>query len=258
MDFRDPRLHVFRHFPAVLARQHHRSSDDRLPAVERRSAGAKFRSRFHFGNVLNQNRLDRAAEPQRKLADFLRAVHAADGANRELLSTPADDPATRILSILRHEVRQIAEGHASGCQRLRPGLDHELPFVPAALVDLRDAGYRAQERLDGVFLDFAEFQKLIEFRRGLVRGVGAILDVVIKDFAETRADRRKLRGCARRQALQHTLQTFGDQLPRAIDIGAIPEIQRDLRETELRQRPHFLHSRQARHFKLNWLRDELF
>ena len=62
-------------------------------------------------------------------------------------------------------------------------MNHELLFVTAAFIDLGDAWHGSEQRLDRVFLDFAQLNQLIQFVRRLVFRIGAILNVVVKYFA---------------------------------------------------------------------------
>ena len=62
----------------------------------------------------------------------------------------------------------------------------------------------------------------------------------------------------RRQSLQHALQALGHELARAVNIRAVLELDRHLREAELRQRTHFVHAGQTGQSNLDRLRDEFF
>jgi hypothetical protein len=57
---------------------------------------------------------------------------------------------------------------------------------------------------------------------------------------------------------QHSLQTLGDQLTGAVNVRAVLELKRHLRETEFRDGTHFLDTRQTGEFTLERLRDKLF
>ena len=81
--------------------------------------------------------------------------------------------------------------HAHLGQRIGFGLNDELLFVTAALVDFGDAWHSAKQWLDDIFLDFAQLDQLIQFRRGFVLRVGTVIDAVVKNFPEARADRRE-------------------------------------------------------------------
>src|SRR5439155_12795002 len=81
---------------------------------------------------------------------------ATNRANRELFSAPADDAAARVLNVLGDKVGQFAERHIHVGERFRLGLNDELLFVAAALVDFGDARHGAQKWLDNVFLDLAQ------------------------------------------------------------------------------------------------------
>jgi hypothetical protein len=57
---------------------------------------------------------------------------------------------------------------------------------------------------------------------------------------------------------EYSLQTLGDKLTRAINVRAVFELQRHLREPELREGTHFFHAGQTGDFAFDGLRDELF
>ena len=156
------------------------------------------------------------------------------------------------------QVGQFAERHVHVREHVRLGLNDELLFVAAALVDFGDARHGAQKWLDDVFLDFAQFDQLLQFGGGFVCRVGAILDVVIKNFAQARADRSEFCRRARRQFFQNALQTLRHKLAGAKNVRAISEVQSNLRKAKLRQRTHLFHSRQAGHFDFNRPSHELF
>lgn len=63
---------------------------------------------------------------------------------------------------------------------------------------------------------------------------------------------------AGRQLFQHALQPFGDKLAGTINIRAILELKRHLRQAELRDGTHLLDARQSGEFAFDGLRDELF
>ena len=174
------------------------------------------------------------------------------------MATAADNSAARILNILRDQISQFAKRHVYARKLFGVGMNNKLPFITPAFVDLGDARHRAQQRLDRVFLEFAQLNQLLQFRRRFVFCVGAILHVVVKDFAQAGADRRKLRPRARWQFFENALQTLGHQLTRAKNICAVLEVQRHLRQAELRERSHLLHPGKSGHFDFNAVRDELF
>ena len=258
LNFGDARLDALGHFPAVLAGEHHRRADDRFVAVERRRPGAELRSGLYFGHVFDEQRLDAAPNLSGRLAmssalfTRLTARMVSCFAPRLMMPPPA------FSTFCADEFGQFAERHAHCGERVGLGLNDELLFVAAALVDFGDARHGAEQRLDDVFLDFAQLDQLLQFRRRFVRRIGAVLDVVVKNFAEAGADRREFGQSTRRQSFQHALQPLGDKLARAIDVRAVLELQRHLREAELRQRTHFLHARQTGQFAFDRLRDEFF
>ena len=257
MNLRDARLHAFGDVTAVLSREHHRGSDDGFVAVEGRGAGAEARSGFDVGHIPDQDRLHARAEFQGQGGDFLRVADPAHRANGELLAASADDAPARILDVLGDQVRQFAESHTHGFERAGLGLNHELPLVAAAAVDLRDAADAAQQGPDGVLLNLTQLDELLQFGGGLVRGAREVADAVIKNLSKAGADGRELRRSSRGQSLKHALQPFRSELTRAVDVRILAEVQGHLRETELRQGPHFLHPRQTRHLAFDDLGDEL-
>ena len=187
----DARLHALGHFAAVLAGEHHRRADDRLVAVERGRAGAELRSGLHFGHVFDEQRLHAGAEFERQVGDVLGVVHAAHGADGELLSPRLMMPPPAFSTFCATRSASSLNVMPTCVERIGLGLDDELPLVAAALVDFRDARHGAEQRLDDVFLDFAQLDQLLQFRRGFVRRVGAVLDAVVENFAEAGADGRE-------------------------------------------------------------------
>ena len=178
----DAGLDPFRHVAAVLAREHHSRADDRLVAIEGRRPGAELGPGLYLGHVFDQKRLDPGAEFERQVGDIFRVIHAAQSADGELLSAAADDAAACILDVLRDKVGQFAESHAHLGQRIGFGLDDELLFVAAALVDFGDARHSAKQWLDHIFLDFAQLDQLLQFRRGFIFRVGTVIRRCSKKF----------------------------------------------------------------------------
>ena len=258
LNLSDARLDPFGHLAAVLAGEHHRRANDRLVAVERGRPGAEFGPGLYFGHVFDEERRDAGAKFERQIGNVLRIVHATHGADGELFTATADDAAAGILNVLRDNVGQFTERHAHIGQRIGFGLHDELLFVAAALVDVRDARHSAEQRLDDVFLDFAQLDQLLQFGRRFILCVGPIIDAVVEDFSQARADGREFGKRARRQLFQHTLQTLGNKLACPVDVCAILKLDRHLREAEFRQRAHFFHAGQASERNFDGLRDEFF
>ncbi len=198
-------------------------------AVERARAGAEFCADLDFGHVLHQQRFHGGAKFQRQILNLLSVAHTADGSNRELFAATADNAATGVLHVLGDEAGQFAERHVNVGQRFGLGLNDELPFIAAALVDFGDARHGAQQGFDDVFLNFAQFDELFQLGGRFVGRVGTILDVVIKNFTQARADGRKFRTRAGRQFFQDALQTFSHKLAGAKNVRPVSEIQCDLR-----------------------------
>ena len=227
-------------------------------AVERGRAGAELGSGPYFGHVFDKKRRDAGAEFERQIGDIFRIVHAAHGADGELFGAAADNTAACILNVLRDKVSQFVETHAHLGQQIGFGLNDELLFVAAALVDFSDARNGAKQRLDYVFLDFAQLDQLLQFRHRFILRVGTVIHGVVKDFPQARADRREFGSRARRQALQYSLKALGYELARAVDVSPVLKLDRHLRETELRQRAHFVYAGHAGQSNFDGMRDELF
>ena len=257
LDFNDAFLDAPGHFPAVLTREHHRDADDGFLSVERGRAGAELGAKLHFRHVLDEQRLDAAGEFHRQVRNVLDRLDAADRADGELLAATVDDAASGVLDVLPDEVGQFAERKVHRHQRLGLGLDDELFLVAAGLVDLGDARHGAQERLDGVLLDFAQRDELLHLCCGLVGGISAVVHAVVEDFAETGRDGRELGERAGGQPFQHALQPLGHELAGAIDVGAVLELKGHLRQAELGDGTHFLDGGQTGQFEFDGLRDEL-
>src|SRR6266699_3597649 len=65
-----------------------------------------------------------------------------------------------------------------------------LPFVSAAFIDVRNARNDSQQRFDCIFLKFVQLGQLLLDRFGFWRA-GLVGNVVVKNFAQTCADRRE-------------------------------------------------------------------
>ena len=133
-----------------------------------------------------------------------------------------------------------------------------MPLIAARAIDLSDAFHRAQQGLDEVFLNLAQLEQLLLLGRRQVLGVGLIVDRIIEDFAEASADRGELRRGAFWQIFHRCLQALGNELPRAEDVSGVAELQGDLRQTELGQRAHLLHTGKTSEFDFKRSRDESF
>ena len=258
LDFGEAGFDAKRDFAAVFAGEHHDGADDGFVAVERGGAGAEFGAELNLGHVLEENRLRARAEFHGKIRDVLDRLHATDGANRELLAAAVDDAAASVLDVLCDERREFAEGEVAFDERRRLRLDDVLPLVAAGAVDLSDAGDGAEKRLDDVFLEFAQDDELFNFSRGFLLRFSTIVHAVVENLAEARADRCEFWEDAGGQEFERALQAFGDELARAVDVGVVFELQRDLREAELRDRAHLFDPRQAGEFELERLGNELF
>ena len=258
LDFGEAGLDAERDLAAVFAGEHHDGADDGFVAVERGGAGAEFSAELNLGHVLKENRLRARAEFHGKIRDVLDRLHATDGANRELLAAPVDDAAASVLDVLRDERREFAEGEVAFDERRGLRLDDVLLLVAAGAVDLSDAGDGAEERLDDVFLEFAQDDELFKFGRGFLLRFSTIVHAVVKNLAKARADGCEFREDAGGQEFERALQALGDELARAVDVGVVFELKRDLRETELRDRAHLFDPGQAGEFEFEWLGDELF
>ena len=167
-----------------------------------------------------------------------------------MVAAAADNAAARVLDIRRDDIGQLAESHAASLQVFRPRLDHKLPFVSAAFVNLGDTRHGPQQRLDGVVMKFAQLEQLLpeQFRSFCVGLVG---NIVVENFTQSGADRCELRRDVVWQTLHRGLQALGHELARAINICVVGKLESDLRQAELCQRTHLFDARQSGHLNFD-------
>ena len=228
---------------AVLTGQHQRRAKHAFLAVPGRSSGTYIGADAHFGHVAHLDGLGPGPELDGQIGDFHRRFHPAGGPDDNLLPAHLHRPATRILHILAHDVRDLGEGDARAHHPLGIGHDHDLFFVAARGVDLGDAGYRAQMRLDEEVLDLTQLHQLLVAGGRLVGGIRQVVHHIVVDIAQPGGDGSQLGGQARRQFIDRVLHALADQLARAVDVGPVLEHQGDLGQPELGERAQFDHAR---------------
>ena len=106
-------------------------------------------------------------------------------------------------------------------------------FVAAARIHLGDARRAAQQRLHLVFLNLPQRHELLLTRAVFRFRLRRIIEAVVKNLAESRGDGRELRRKAGRQFVEHALHSLGHELAEAIQVRAVLEGHRDLREAKL-------------------------
>ena len=124
-------------------------------------------------------------------------------------------------------------------------------------IDVRQPRRGAESRTHACVMQQAELPEA----SGLVGrrlGIGRVADGVIDDLSETRADRSHHGHGARRQVAGSLTDALGHELAGAEDVRAILEIQRDLRQPRLGERPELDQPGQAREFGLQGNGDARF
>ena len=243
--------------PRVFAREHDGRADERLLGVVRARAGAEVRADADGGDFAEQDGIHAARELQRQLRDFPGGRDAARGADDELLAADLHVAAAGVARVLLHDFRERIERQPRCRESRRIGLDDDLLFVAAAGVHLRDSRGAAQQRLHLVFLNLPQRHELLLARGRFSFRLRQVIERVVKNLAEARGHRRELGREAGRQFVEHALQPLGDELADTVNVHAVAEGHRDLRQPELRQRAQLHHVGQAGHFALDGEGDEL-
>ena len=173
----------------------------------------------------------------------------------------------------------VVEGQAERDQLRRVGLDVVLLDVAADRIDAGDARHALELRPDDPVLHRAQIGGALDLaveplalgrevgavalpararRRARAASVGAaILDRPHVDLAEAGRDRPHPRLGARRQARRGLEQPLADLLAREVDVGALAEDRRDLREAVARERARVFQARDAGERGLDRERDLL-
>ena len=166
--------------------------------------------------------------------------------------------ATRVLHVFTNERGQFFKCEIGLTQFLRLRQDDYLLFVPAHRIDVGDTGHGAEHRFDDEILNELQFHQLLAARGRLVCRVGGVVHGILVNIAESRRDGREFGRESRGDFSQCVLQPLTDELPRAINIRAIFENERDLGEAKTRERAHFVHAVNTRQFCFERKGDQFF
>ena len=236
LDFRKLVADGAGHEAAVLAHEHDGRAHERLVAVVRARAGAKAGADADGGDIADEYRLDAGTKAQGQHGDLVHLRDARVGADDDLLAAQFHQAAADVARVLGNLLRDFREAQADAQEPRRVGRDDDLLVVAAADVDLREAGGVPQERFDLVVVDELERAQLVHARGRLVRGRVRELDGVVVDFPEAGADGGEPGRESGGQRIQHALQPLADKLAKPVDVAAVGEHHRHLREAELGER----------------------
>ena len=180
-----------------------------------------------------------------KVVNGLRTTDGADGPfDRPLGDNPTRGVEVRLLDRVHHIVQADSpRRHALGVE-----LDLELPQIAAEPFHGRDARHGQQPV---VHLEFGEIPKGHEIRRARV-GLEREFEDLVQTTSEAGDQRRIGPGW---QLPGHLPDPLGDELSRAVVVGARLEFDGDLRHPELRVRSHAPHVRQPGQRNLERNRD---
>ena len=140
---------------------------------------------------------------------------------------------------LLDRVQHLVEADAPRRHPLGIELHLELPQVAAKPLDRRHAGHGEQPVVD---LELGQIAQ-----RHQVGGAWLGLERELEDLVQATGqagDERRIG--ARRQLADDLRDALGDELSRAVVVGVRLELDRDLRDAELRVRAHAAHVGQAR------------
>jgi hypothetical protein len=174
-----------------------------------------------------------------------------------LLAVLFDVTGADIGIVLFERLHHGVEGEAECQQPRRVGRDMELLLESADGVDLGDTCHLPQLRPDHPVLQGAQRRSVIGLTIGLACLVVGV-NRVQKNLAQTGRDRPHLRLYATRQLTLGLLQALVDQIAGPVDVGAVFEHHRHLRQAVARQRTGVFQLRQAGDRNLDQIGDALF
>eukprot|EP01022_Parablepharisma_sp_SALTPOND_P027440 TRINITY_DN665_c0_g9_i1.p1 TRINITY_DN665_c0_g9~~TRINITY_DN665_c0_g9_i1.p1 ORF type:complete len:1867 (+),score=739.92 TRINITY_DN665_c0_g9_i1:18974-24574(+) len=240
---------------AVLADQHEDGAQHHLAAILGGRASAQFTPCPDLGHVADAD--GHATHiGQHDIADVFHGADLARGADQVLLAASLDVAGADIAVIFFQRLDDAVHGHAVGGQPLGGRRHQEFARVATDGVDLGHARHQAQLRLDDPVLDLAQVAGVIGCAIGFA-GVLAGFHGPQVDLAQAGGDRSHGRIDATRQLAPGLLQAFVDQLAGEVDVGAILEDHRHLRQAVARQRADLFQLGQARHGRLQRIADAL-
>ena len=249
------RRDTLRHDPAVLAHQHQDGAEHHFLAVFGRRAGPQFIAEDHVGHRAQVHRrpLVRADDDA---SDILDVFHLPRGSDQVLFAAALDVARADVGVVASQRVENVPERQPVGDQLVRIGRHMKLLRVAADAVDIGHAGHGLQLRPDDPVLDRPQVHRRIGLSLRRLRARLA-LDGPEEDLAKPRGDRSHGRLDARRQAALDLLDALGNELSREIDIGAVLEDDRHLRQAIARNGPGLFQPRQAGHNRLDQVGDAL-
>jgi hypothetical protein len=210
----------------------HRAHDDFF-AVHGGGAGAKLGPPRHLGHVIHRHGHALAGR-HADTADVLKTRHLAGHAHQVLVAEALDVAGADVGVVALQRRKQVGQRQALRQQRLRARRHHHLLFRAANEVDLGDAGYLEQLWADDPVHHRMQVDRVVG---AAVRGARALSGAQDEheDFAQPGGDRTHLRLQAWRQAASDLLQALGDARAGEVDVGAVGEHHRDLRQAVARQ-----------------------
>ena len=220
----------------------HRAQHD-LATVLRRRAVTQLRTFADFRHVAHADRHAITAV-EHDVADPVEVGDLAGGPHQELLSVAFDIAGTDVLVVGSHGCDDVMQGETQRDQFGRIRSDVDLPGEAADGVDLGNTGRIAQLRPHHPVLQGAQVSRRPR-RAVLLAGLGLGIDRVHEDLAHAGGNGTHLRFQVGRQLRFHLLDTLGHLLPGEVQIGAVLEHHRDLRQPVARDRAGVVQARQA-------------
>ena len=230
---------------AVFSDQHEHGAEHHLATILGCGAGAQFLADADFGHIPNSDR-DGLTATHNDVADVFDVGDLAGRTDQILLAALFDITGAHVAVVALDRADQILQCQAVSNQLVGQGRDLKFLGVTADGVDLGHAGHIAQLRFDDPVLDLAQVGGGVGRAIGLARAFPG-LDRPHENLPEAGGDRPHAGLGARRQLAPGLLDSLVDELAREVDIGAILEDDRDLRQAVARQRPGLLQTGQAGH-----------
>ena len=171
-------------------------------------------------------------------------------ADQVLRAIALDVAGADVLVVARDGGEHVVERQIVGQQPLRTRRNDERLLVAADGVDFDRAGRLTQLRTNDPVLRRSQVRR--RPLRSFVRR-----HRVHEDLAEAGRDRARCRLESARQLRAHFRDPLGDELTREVDVGAVLEHDRDLRQAVARQRARVVQVRQSGHRGFDGKRDAL-
>lgn len=193
---------------------------------------------------------------EQHVADIIDRLDLSRRPDQVLLALALDVAGADVGVVAVQRRHDVGQRQAVGRQLLGVRRHQVFLGVAADGIDFRHAGNVAHLRLDHPVLDLAQVGGGIGRAVGLARAVLG-LDRPKVDLAQAGRDRPQRGRYAFGKILARLLQSFVDQLAREIDVGAVVEDHRDLRQPVARQRAGLFQAGQAGHHGLDRVGDAL-